>query len=50
MSHGCINMKTEEAALLYYWAQPDLRGRKSIIAADDNPGTEIIIFGQTPKE
>ena len=50
MSHGCINMKTEEAALLYYWAQPDLRGRRSIYATNDNPGTEIIIYGQAPRQ
>jgi len=49
MSHGCINMKTEEAGLLYYWAQPDLQGRKSIYATSENPGTEIIIYGQAPR-
>lgn len=35
MSHGCINMKTEEVAQLYYWAQLN---------------TPITIFGQTPAE
>jgi len=50
MSHGCINMKTEEAALLYYWAQPDLRGKKSILASGDNPGTEVIIYGQASNQ
>ena len=49
MSHGCINMKTEEVALLYYWAQPDLKGRESIRATNDNPGTELIIYGQAPQ-
>lgn len=48
MSHGCINMKPEEAELLYYWAMPDLRGRPSIKATTDNPGTEVIIYGTTP--
>jgi len=43
-------MKTEEAGLLYFWAQPDLRGKKSIYATSDNPGTEIIIYGQAPKQ
>jgi len=50
MSHGCINMKTEEAALLYYWAQPDLRGKRSIYATPDNPGTLVIIYGKAPRE
>lgn len=44
MSHGCINMKTEEAAHLYYWAQPELKDRPSIFADKDNPGTEVIIY------
>lgn len=48
MSHGCINMKTEEAAQLYYWAQPDLRGKSSIPATADNPGTRIVIYGTAP--
>ncbi len=50
MSHGCINMKTEEAAVLYYWALPDLRGRSSIHATEDNPGTTVIIYGEGPWE
>jgi lipoprotein-anchoring transpeptidase ErfK/SrfK len=49
MSHGCINMKIEEAGLLYYWADPDLRGKPSIRATQDNPGTEIIIYGKMPR-
>jgi lipoprotein-anchoring transpeptidase ErfK/SrfK len=50
MSHGCVNMKTEEAALLYYWTRPDLRGKESIFASEDNPGTQIIIYGEAPWE
>ena len=50
MSHGCINMKTEEAELLYYWAQPDLLGKSSIWASADNPGTEVVIYGDAPYE
>lgn len=50
MSHGCINMKTEEAALLYYWANPDLKGRGSILASKDNLGTQVVIYGQAPRE
>jgi len=48
MSHGCINMKTEEAGLLYFWAQPDLRGGNNIAASADNPGTHISIYGKAP--
>ena len=48
MSHGCINMKTEEAAQIYYWANPDIKNKKSINATEDNPGTPIIIYGKSP--
>lgn len=49
MSHGCINMKIEEAGQLYYWAQPDLRGSPSIRATADNQGTRIVIYGKAPE-
>lgn len=50
MSHGCINMKNEEAEILYYWANPVLpEGKKSTPATKDNPGTKIVIYGTTPK-
>ena len=48
MSHGCVNMKTEEVAQLYYWTQPNLQGKRSINASDDNPGTPIVIYGTAP--
>lgn len=48
MSHGCINLKVSDAAQLYYWVMPDLYGKSSIIATEDNPGTPIIIYGTTP--
>lgn len=49
MSHGCINMKTEEAGLLYNWAEPDLGENKSGRATEEKPGTQIIIYGVAPK-
>jgi hypothetical protein len=48
MSHGCINMKISEAALLYYWADPALGDKSSIRATADNPGTHITIYGTAP--
>ncbi len=50
MSHGCINMKTEEVEQLYSWAMPDTQGENSIRATADNPGTEIVIYGTAPNE
>jgi lipoprotein-anchoring transpeptidase ErfK/SrfK len=49
MSHGCINMRTEDAALLYYWANPDLAGLESTYASEKNPGTTVEIYGQAPE-
>jgi hypothetical protein len=49
MSHGCINMKTEEAEKLFYWANPSLQeGQWSIHASDEDPGTRVIIYGEAP--
>ena len=49
MSHGCINLKTPDAEKLYYWAKPDLNDKSSIRTTEENPGTEIIIYGVAPK-
>lgn len=48
MSHGCINMKTEEAEKIFYWANPILGDKPSIKATEDNPGTQVIIYGKAP--
>jgi len=49
MSHGCINMKTEEVEKIYFWAQPDLPGGKlSTRATPENPGTRVVIYGKAP--
>ncbi|RJR23787.1 L,D-transpeptidase [Candidatus Microgenomates bacterium] len=48
MSHGCINLKTSDAEKLYYWAKPDLNGKSSIRSTEENPGTEVIIYGKAP--
>lgn len=48
MSHGCINMRTEEAQALFYWATPDLNGKTSIHASAENPGTKVVIYGTAP--
>jgi len=50
MSHGCINMKTSEAGILYHWADPKLvEGKNSGYADKDNPGTKVVIYGVTPQ-
>lgn len=49
MSHGCVNMKTSEAALIYEWSSPTLPENKSSTkSTSENPGTQIIIYGTAP--
>jgi len=51
MSHGCVNMKTEEAEIIYHWSGPVIsEGKNSARASKTNPGIEIIIYGITPIE
>lgn len=49
MSHGCVNMKTEDVEKLYYWANPPVVGNLTY-ATEDNSGTPITIYGTTPVE
>ncbi|OGG04790.1 hypothetical protein A2Z33_05760 [Candidatus Gottesmanbacteria bacterium RBG_16_52_11] len=48
MSHGCINMRIADAEKIYYWSEPNLNGKSSLRATEDNPGTHIIIYGTAP--
>lgn len=41
MSHGCINMKTENAKELFSWATSQ---------QEDGTGTKVVIYGTTPKD
>lgn len=49
MSHGCINMKPEDAEKLYYWADPTIKGNATYVDKN-NPGTKIVIHGTAPNE
>lgn len=52
MSHGCINMRIEDAKTLYEWAMPQVTDAKawSTPASAENPGTKVVIYGVTPRE
>lgn len=51
MSHGCINMKTEEAEKIFYWTNPVYKeGGWATYASASDPGTKVIIYGEAPKE
>lgn len=47
-SHGCINMKPEDAEKLFYWAPPDTGSKNSIRISDQNPGIRVVIYGKYP--
>ena len=49
MSHGCVNMRTEDVEKLFYWADPTIQGYTTY-ADNNNLGTLISIYGQAPKE
>lgn len=49
MSHGCVNIRPEDAEKLYSWADPPTRGTLTY-ATDSNLGTLVTIYGQTPDE
>lgn len=43
-SHGCVNLPTEIAEQIYYWATPVLEeGKGAAFADENNQGTRIII-------
>ena len=44
MSHGCVNLETENARKLFEWASPAVpEGRVEISASADNPGTLVVV-------
>lgn len=49
MSHGCINMKEEDVAQVYAWANPS-GDKNTIYATEEDPGTPIVIYGTAPNE
>ncbi len=52
MSHGCVNLRTEDAKTLFEWASPTVTDPKawSTLASAQNPGTKVVIYGDTPDE
>lgn len=49
MSHGCINMRTADAGQVFAWADPTTVGWVNP-ATKENPGTQVIVYGETPTE
>lgn len=46
MSHGCVNMRLQDAKFLYDWADPSATGTVTYIP--DDTSTPITIYGVTP--
>jgi len=49
MSHGCVNIRPEDAGKLYDWVGPVTDGRITY-ASTGNPGTRLTIVGTTAEE
>ncbi len=50
-SHGCINLSPADARWLFNWTEPKLpENWHGVLATEKNPGTLVIIEGQTPKK
>jgi lipoprotein-anchoring transpeptidase ErfK/SrfK len=48
MSHGCINMRKEDAEKLFYWTTPIMNNERTVKASSENEGTPVFIYGETP--
>ena len=48
MSHGCINMKREDAEALYNWTTPVMGEKRWMKTTAENPGTRVVIYGEAP--
>ena len=45
-SHGCINLRPEDAEQLFYWSPPPTGDLNSIHITESNPGIRIVIYGK----
>jgi len=51
MSHGCVNMRNEDACTLFYWTSPPINESQTMIRPSaDSPGTKVVVHGETPWE
>lgn len=43
MSHGCVNLRTEDAGQLFAWVSPYLDGKSAAKSTPENPGTRVVV-------
>jgi hypothetical protein len=43
MSHGCVNLRNQDAKWLYEWASPVNDEWKWYVSEPSNPGTLVIV-------
>lgn len=48
MSHGCVNLRIDDAEKLFYWTNPTVKN--TAYPTEENPGTLITIYGTAPEE
>lgn len=48
-SHGCVNMRPEDAKTLYYWTNPTLaEGKNYLVNIPPQESTRVVVSGSTP--
>lgn len=51
MSHGCVNMRTPDAEMIFNWSDPQIASTQHTFRpTKDNPGTRVVVHGTTPRE
>jgi lipoprotein-anchoring transpeptidase ErfK/SrfK len=51
MSHGCVNMKTEDACTIFPWTSPPIEGNQTTARPTAEVlGTRVVVHGDTPLE
>lgn len=48
MSHGCINMRPEDAQTLFYWAEPPIGDVSTLYVSEDDKSTPVTVYGVAP--